>query len=120
MARRLLPSGACARLHGSRQRGGALQRGRVTPTKEGTHVTDRLLRTIPGVFWDIRILWRLDNDAWHAFRDAPDHVVSRWAATDPGSVHTHQLQNGILEARDELSLRVDQLSCEPGGPIPAV
>lgn len=84
------------------------------------HVTDRLLRTIPGVFWDFRILWRLDNDAWHAFRDAPDHVVSRWAATDPDSVHAHQLQNGILEARDELALRVDQLSCEPGGAIPAV
>ena len=81
-------------------------------------MTDRLLRTIPGVLWDIRILWRLDNDAWHAFRDAPDHVVSRWAATNPDSVHTHQLQNGILEARDELALRVEkQLQVDVPKPV---
>jgi hypothetical protein len=83
-------------------------------------VTDRILRTVHGLRWDIKILWRLDNDAWGPFHDAPDEVVTRWAATDPDSLHAHQLQNGILEARDELVLRGRRVSCVFGSAMPVV
>jgi hypothetical protein len=92
----------------------------VKSTEEGSNVPDRILRTVHGLRWDIKILWRLDNGAWSMFGDAPDEVVSRWAATDPNTVHRHQLHNAILAARDELALRERQVPVEFGSAMPVV
>ena len=60
--------------------------------------------------WCGRIAWLLATDRWFIFRDAPLHVVARFAAfeddVDP------DFQRAIDEARQELALRVRVLEAE--------
>jgi hypothetical protein len=78
-------------------------------------LSDRLLRVLNALRWNLVIRWRAAPGRWFIFRDAPDEVVSRWAESDLDKLdHSPILQQTVIQAQGELELRALQSRCGAG------
>ena len=91
----------------ARRGGGWVAAGDVK--QEGSNVSDRVrdfLGLLAAWRWDHIVRRRAVPGRWFIFHDAPDQVVSRWAATEPGEVASDPLLDlAVLQAQGELELR---------------
>lgn len=76
-------------------------------------MSDRLRHTVLGLLWDLRVSWRVSHGCWFTFRDVPQAIVARWAATAPARFDGRpMLGRAIVQAQGELELR--RLRCRGG------
>lgn len=76
-------------------------------------MSDRLRLTVLGLLWDLRVTWRASHGSWLTFRDVPQAIVARWAATSPARFDGRpMLGRAIVQAQGELELR--RLRCRGG------
>jgi hypothetical protein len=73
-------------------------------------VREAIKRWLEWQRWSLRLAWLQATDRWFIFRDAPLHVVERFAGYEDS--RDAGLQHAIGEARLELSLRRHRIQHE--------